>query len=151
MCKRLVLLFTIILLGVPGAGPAVQASDFPPVCEPGYTLVEEVCYKDVVTKVCKMVPETKKNRKTVYDCKVEEYCVPKCPSLFAYFRKGCANDCADCEPPRYRRILVKKEVVEECLGWKCVVEEVVERVPYTVYRKVPCAPAPAPAMPPPLP
>jgi hypothetical protein len=77
--------------------------------------------------------------------------VPCCPPLFACFRKPC-GDCASCEGPHCKKVLVKKQVTEECMGWKCVVEEVVERVPYTVYRKVPCAPplpipAPGPLLP----
>ena len=40
--------------------PVLVTPDFPGTCEPGYKIVEEVCYKEVCTKVCKVVPETKK-------------------------------------------------------------------------------------------
>ena len=40
-----------------------------------------------------------------------------------------------------RTILRKRIVTKEVPSTKCVVECVVETVPYTVYRKVPCPPA----------
>lgn len=116
--------------------------------EPRYVLVEEIRYHDVIRKHCKIVPDTKKISKTVYECKEENYCLPKCPHPLLGGSRGKGEDVCPyptCDKPRRRKVLVKKEVVEECPTFRCVVESVVERVPYKVYRKVPC-PAPA-AMP----
>lgn len=134
----------LVVLGFGGLA-AAHAADPPdkPVCEPGYTLVEEIQYREVVRKVCRLVPETKKVPRTVYEVKVVDYCQQKCPNPLACLKhKGEPACCGDCGKPRTRKVLVKKEVVDECPGYKCVVEEVVERVPCVVYRKVRCGEAP---------
>ena len=113
-----------------------SAAERPPACEPGCVLVEEVVWQEVVRKVCKAVPDVKKQRKTVYDVKEESYCLPACPSPFGCGARGGAAQAA----PRTRRILVKKEVVVEEPTVKYVVEDVVERVPCKVWRQVPCPP-----------
>jgi len=128
------------LLGMCRTAFAEELSLKKPTCEPGYTIVEEICYREVVKKVCRAVPDVQKIRKTVYAVKEEDFCVPKNPGLHLHGKKGCDElPCPECEHPRTRRILVKKEVVEEVHTVKCVVENVVELVPYKVYRKVPCA------------
>lgn len=111
----------------------------PPACEPGYTVVKEVVYKEVVRKVCREVCDVKKVTKWVYDCKTENFCLKQC-------RPGhkCSEDCASCKGPYQKNLLIKRMVVEEHPTTKCVVEEVVERVPCVVYRKVPCAAVPSP-------
>jgi len=126
-----------------------QAADAPPVCQPGYVIVEEITYQEVVRKCCKVVPEKIKTRRTVYGCKTEDYCLPRCPHPW-HGQSGCAEGapaaCPACSAPRTRQLLLKKEVVEEKSTFKCVVETVVEKVPCKVYRKVPCpGPGPIPA------
>lgn len=92
---------------------------------------QQIVYQDVVTHRCKLVPETKQVKKTVYEVKEVPFCLTKLPPLFGHHR-GC-DDCPECDCPRYKRVLVKKEIVcEEYCGTKCVVEEVVERVPCRV-------------------
>ena len=112
------------LLG--GAFPVPPPPGVKPPCEPGYTLVEEIQYQQVVRKVCKMVPDVKKVRKTVYETKEEDFCLSKKPNT--------------CGKPQTRKILIKKEIVEEVPTYRQVVESVVEVVPVKVYRKVPCPP-----------
>ena len=117
-----------------------------PACEPGFTMVAEVCYKDVVKKVCRLVPDVKKVSKWVYDCKSEDFCLKRCP----LHKDKCCNDCAECakcDRPRTKTVLLKKLVVEECPTTKCIVEEVCEKVAYTVYRKVPCGTTACPTVP----
>jgi hypothetical protein len=130
------------------AASAVSFADPPggkPGCEPGYVWVEETCYREVVTKCCKLVPDVKKVTRYVYDIKEEDFCLTKCRCPVCCKAKGhCAEQpCPECGKPRCKKRLVKREVVEERPRYKCVVECVVEKVPYTVYRKVPC-----PAVPP---
>jgi hypothetical protein len=131
-----------ISLALPGS--AAESTPAPAAaCDDGCTVVEEICYKDVVVRShCRLVPDTKTVKKTVYSYKTVAFCKPGCPNLLR--RCGDAEACTECECcPRYKRVLVKREIVEKKEGFKCVVEEEKERVPYTVYRRVPCAQAPA--------
>lgn len=107
-------------------------------------LVEETVYQPVVRTYCRMVPEVKKMKKTVYSFKDVPYCLTECPNPF--HRRGAGEACTTCEQcARCRRVLVKHEVTEEVPGYKCVVETVTEQVPCTIYRRVPCAEASKPA------
>ncbi|MCS6897762.1 MAG: hypothetical protein NZM29_07280, partial [Nitrospira sp.] len=108
-------------------------------CNGGYRIIEEVHYQDVVKKVCKVVPEVKKVEKWVYDYKTVDFCVPKC-SLHGTLENSCSScqPSMQCDRPMSKNVLIKRKVVEEVKTQKCVVETVVERVPYTIRRKVPC-------------
>ncbi len=110
-----------------------------PHCPPATTVVEETVMKEVTKFTCKWVPDVKKVRRTVYECREEPICLPRCGhcSLFGH-KPGCA-ECDRCEPPRMRRVLVKREIVEEKPTCKCVLEEVKEVIPVKVYRQVPCS------------
>lgn len=139
-------------------GHGLIKKNLPP-CEPGYQWVEEICYKDVERDVCKIVPDVIKHKKIVYTTKDDPFCIPhdgKNP-WHAIFKRGLGhghgcNTCKDgaCEPgkcpscdgPYCRKQLVKKEIVCEEPTTKCVVEKVVERVQYTVLKKVPCTTIP---------
>ncbi|MCI0462923.1 MAG: hypothetical protein L0Z62_38750 [Gemmataceae bacterium] len=116
----------------------------PPTCEPGYTYVPETHYREVVHKVCKPCPEVVKKKKWCYSCKTEEFCVTRNPCARG---DGHCGPGVKCAKPMTRNLLIKREVETECPETKCKIECVVERVPYTVWRKVPCPPgglAPAP-------
>ncbi|MBI3860555.1 MAG: hypothetical protein HY290_01520 [Planctomycetia bacterium] len=129
---------------IPGLAGEPAPSAVPcPGGDEGYTMVEKTCYREVVVRShCRLVPEIKSVKKTVYSYKDVAFCRPNCPNPVR--RCGDAEICTECECcPRYRRVLVKREVVEKKEGFKCVVEEEKERVPYTVYERVPCAAAPA--------
>jgi hypothetical protein len=113
-----------------------QAGEIP-ACEPGYRIVEEVCYKEVIHKVCRLVPDVKKVTKPVFEVKCIPYCQKKWPG------SGCQDccgkgPCPTCGKVRTRKVLMKKFVTCEEPITRCEVECVVERIPYTVYRKVPC-------------
>jgi hypothetical protein len=99
-----------------------------PYCEPGYQLVEEVVIQEVTRAVCKMVPETKK--KWVYSTIDAPYCV---------LDSHGNHHCPQCAGPYCRKLLVKRQIDEPCETLKCVTELIVEKVPVTIYRKVPCA------------
>ena len=101
-----------------------------PNCEPGYQIVEEVVIQEVTRAVCKMVPETKK--KWVYSTIDAPYCIQECSH-----GHGHAN-CPHCSGPYCRKLLVKRQIDEPCETMKCVTELIVEKVPVTIYRKVPC-------------
>lgn len=180
--KRILVLSLLCVAGV-----RTHAADIVPIhhkynlppCEPGYKYVEETCYKEVCRYVCKLVPDIVKTKKWVYSTKEDPFCIKESTScLGCLFNKGglghglglghshkgcgpegCAKvECPSCNGPHCRLLLVKKEVVCEEPSLKCVVEKVVEVVPYTVCKKVPCTtnapgsvvPAAPPASPLPL-
>jgi hypothetical protein len=94
---------------------------------------EQIVYKDCITHRCRLVPDNRPIKKTVYEVKEVPFCLPKLPSFCSLFHhKGCCDSCGcvECECPRYKKVLVKKEIVcGEICGYKCEVEEVVTRVP----------------------
>lgn len=152
---RRLLVCCVMALG-PALVPLSASGFFPhhsrPHCEPGYTLVEEVCYIDVVRKCCKPVPDVKKTVKWVYDCKTEDFCLTKCPLHGSHRHHDCGQ-CVECGKVLTKKLLIKKAVVVETPATKCIVETFVEKVPHITYRKVPCAPGcPTPgAIPEPIP
>jgi hypothetical protein len=111
-------------------------------CENGAMIDGENCCREVVVSSrCRWVPETKTVKKTVYSYKNVPYCQPNCPNPL--HRCGAAEKCTECECcPRYKRVLVKREVVEKVETWKCVVEEEKQQVPSPASRHVPAAQAP---------
>lgn len=164
-----VMAVTVRSADLPPAQPILDSSVYPAscqsqgraCCEPGYRIVEEICYQDVVRKCCKVVPDVKKVTHTIYDCKCEDYCLPRCnclchhcksceePCQGCFGSEGCLkshcdplNLCPMCGKPRVKKILMKKIITEECPTFKCVVECYVEKVPVKVYRKVPCCQGP---------
>jgi hypothetical protein len=93
----------------------------------------QIVYHDVVSHRCKLVPDKKQIKKTVYEVKEVPFCLHKLPPLFSHHHGDCCDDCPECDCPRYKRVLIKREIVcEEVCGTKCVVEEFVERVPCRV-------------------
>lgn len=82
------------------------------------------CYQEVVTYRCKMVPDNKPIKKTVYECKEVPYCEHK---LSKFGHCDCCPECQAC--PKFKKVLIKREIVtgEKC-GTKCVPEAVVARV-----------------------
>jgi hypothetical protein len=89
-------------------------------------------YHDCITHSCRLVPEVKPIKKTVYEVREVPYCVKKLPPLWALLHHhGCdCEACAECDCVRYKKVLVKKEVIcgEICTS-QCVVEQHIERVP----------------------
>jgi hypothetical protein len=121
-------------------GAAVQAyspqdpPQMPASCEPGFTYVQAVEYKEIEHTFCKRVPD--KRTKWVYCSKPAIYCLsPLCGHHHKHDCDG-GDCCQDCKERHCRRTLWKKKVEWEC-GTKCVVETVKEKVPCTVWRKVP--------------
>ena len=88
---------------------------------------------DVASYRCVKAPEVKPVTKTQYDVKTVPFCLPK----LAGFLRGCCP--LDCDHPRFKRVLMKRDVnVEPICDVKCVVEAV-----------IPPAPAPCPHCSPP--
>lgn len=84
-----------------------------------------VCHKEVVTHRCRMVEERKPIKKTVYECKEVPYCEHKLPR---FLQSSCCPECSDCV--KYKKVLVKREITcGETTKMKCVVEEVIHKVP----------------------
>src|SRR5207253_4318073 len=77
---------------------------------------------ECVTHSCKLVPETKQIKKTVYEVQEVPYCLKKLPPICSLFHHhGCDCEmCAECQCPRYKKVLVKKEIVcKEICTSKC--------------------------------
>lgn len=77
---------------------------------------------------CKIKTETKPIKKWVYECKLVPYCLHRPSKPFATQDSGCCPACEDC--PRFKRVLIKREIVvgEKC-ETKCVPEEVPANCP----------------------
>lgn len=138
------LAFGMLLVSVPASADGILKKHHGrPECEPGYRIVEEVVMQEVTRAVCKMVPETKK--KWVYSWVDDPFCIQD---------RHHPHDCPNCTGPFCRKLLVKRQIDEPCQTLKCVTELITERVPVTVYRKVPCdsaRPEVLPVMPTPAP
>lgn len=116
-----------------------------PTCEPGYVWVEETCFHDVERFCCKMVPDKKTRTKHVYSTKNDPFCEKNAGGLGLLQRlfhpcSSCCDsgECPTCDGPHCRVQLVKKSVKCEEPTMKCVIERTVEKVPYTVRKKVRC-------------
>jgi hypothetical protein len=87
-----------------------------------YAAPEQVPCQDCLTHRCVLVPETKPIKKIVYEVHEVPYCLKKLPPLFSFHKHGC-DECAECDCVRYKKVLVKKEVVcGEICTTKCVPE-----------------------------
>ena len=85
----------------------------------------EAIQKDCVSHRCVLVPEKKQIKKTIYEVKEVPFCLHKLPPLHGHHHGGCCDKCAECGCVRYKRVLLKKEIVcEEICTTKCVVEEI---------------------------
>lgn len=118
-------LWLLIALVVPRAGLAVASDNIIFTPCPRCQAAEGVCYKEVVTHRCRLVEERKPIKKTVYECREVPYCEQQLPRFLS---SNCCPDCKDCV--KYKKVLVKKEITcGETCTWKCIVEEVVHKVP----------------------
>lgn len=76
----------------------------------------EVCDCDE----CVVVPDTKTTKKWIYSTKLVPFCVKSCPNPFKCRQDGCES-CTECEScVRYKRVLIKREVVTKTEGFKCI-------------------------------
>jgi hypothetical protein len=112
--QRSALRCVLFLLGSLAAWTAIVSAD---------EAVPAACCPDGCGKICVRVPDVLKTPRTIYDCKCEDYCAPRC-SLRALLGGlcGCGDTC--CGPVRTRKILLKKVVTDECPTTKCVVQQV---------------------------
>jgi hypothetical protein len=119
MNLRTMIASSIVCASIPAIW--LPAADAPP-----YVIAEQAPPCKCIEHSCKLVPETKKIMKTVYEVKEVPYCLKKLPPLCSLFHHhGCDCEmCAECQCPRYKKVLVKKEVVcKEICTTKCVIEE----------------------------
>ena len=69
---------------------------------------------------CTIVPDVKTTKKWVYSTKLVPYCRTKCPNPLKCRHDSCET-CPNCEEcVRYKRVLIKREVVTKKNGYKCV-------------------------------
>jgi len=100
------------------------AADAPPAY---YQQPEQAPCQDCIAHHCVLVPETKQIKKTVYEVQEVPYCLKKLPPLFSFHKRGC-DDCAECDCVRYKKVLVKREIVcQEICTTKCVPEACVAK------------------------
>jgi hypothetical protein len=132
---------TIAALGSALAATYLTAAEFFPGhhghCQ-NCQVVEETVYQDVITHRCRLHPDKKQKKETVYSVKEVPFCLHKLTCSLKH--DTCCDKCKECECcARYKKVLVKKEVVvcEECTT-KCVPEAIVTRVPCKVQRVIPC-------------
>jgi hypothetical protein len=97
-------------LAAASGGVEVRAADPPPACP-----APPPC------KVC--VVEPKPTTRTVYGCKAEEYCVPRCSLLELLLGGHCGCDDGSCCELRVRHRLVVKRV-PGCDTKQCIVHEI---------------------------
>lgn len=139
----LMLAVALAASGIAAAQDAQFVAGPCPHCPP-----EQIVYRDVVTHRCVQVPDTRQIKKTVYEVQEVPFCLPKLPPFLSLFHHQCCDECVECACPRYKKVLVKKEIVcAEICGTKCVIEEVVERVPCRVCG-TPCPQCAAAGLPP---
>lgn len=76
----------------------------------------EVCGSDQ----CVVVPDTKTTKKWAYSTRLVPFCVKSCPNPFKC-RHAASQSCPSCEScVRYKRVLIKREVVTKTAGFKCI-------------------------------
>src|SRR4051812_6993016 len=112
MRRHLLLLGVAFMIGAacPPARAQETYAERPATCEPGFTYVETVEYREVERRICKLAPD--KRTKWVYRTEPDYFCVPACPWP-GLCRHGCPT-CTDCEGPRCRPKLFKKLVEYDC-------------------------------------
>lgn len=108
----------------PSAAPAIMSPSTPSAPVTPSTDLTMACPQ--LHKIC--VCEPKHNTKTIYACKCEEYCLPRC-SFFSLFRGKCDCDNGHCGDVRIRHRLVVKKV-EDRDTKQCVVREVPLSCPF---------------------
>lgn len=116
----------VVYLGLVSSGPLVNTTigaDCPP---PVYAEPSPASPCRSATHSCHLVPDLKQIKKTVYEVREEPYCLKRLPPLLSLWHRHC-DDCGagdECQCVRYRKVLVKKEIVcEETCGTKCLVHE----------------------------
>ena len=112
-------LATAAACGAPQVGQGGEASA-PPCAQ------DQCVYQDCISHSCQLKPDVKQIKKTVYEVQEVPFCLKKLPPLCSLFHHhGCdCEQCAECQCPRYKKVLVKKEIVcKEICTSKCVVEE----------------------------
>jgi hypothetical protein len=124
------------------------------VCCTEWKNVQETCVRECVRTVCKPVCEMRTVTRCVRDCHYETCCVPGHRSLKLVREPGCCNvdPCSGCTthsfsswklawcegPPRTkcRKVYTTRQVCEQVPCTRYVKECVVEKVPYTVCKRV---------------
>ncbi len=85
---------------------------------------------------CQLVSEQKPIKKTVYECREVPFCLHELPKF------GHCECCPECGCVRFKRVLVKKEIV---VGYECVTRCVPQPLGKPAPAKeMPPAPVPAP-------
>ena len=75
-----------------------------------FSVSDQTVCADCIAHHCVLVPETRQIKKTVYEVQEVPYCLKKLPPLFS-FHRHCRDECIECDCVRYKKVLVKKEVV----------------------------------------
>lgn len=106
--------------GRPGAAPAPAPTVDAP---PGATGQTTLCCPE---------PAKRKITRVLYDCKCEDYCLPRCNCKCWLWWKQClpcGELCVECGQPRVRHVLLKKIVTDECPTVNCVLKKCGDKPP----------------------
>lgn len=113
---------------------AIRANDTfaPPPAQAPVQAPAKDAYPECVDYRCKLVTEQKPIKKTVYECREVPFCLHVLPKF------GHCDCCPECGCVRFKKVLVKKEIV---VGYECVTKCVPEALP-------PCGPSKGAPQPP---
>lgn len=114
---------------------AAPASEFlaPPQQTPVQT--DKWNMSDCMDYGCRIVTENKPIKKTVYECRDVPFCLHRLPK---FGHHGC---CPECGCTRFKRVLVKKEII---VGYECITKCVPEPLGKFGPEKTPALAPPAP-------
>lgn len=128
------ILFSLVAIAASLAALALRANDTfapPPAQAPVQAQIKDG-WSGCLDYSCKLVTEQKPIKKTVYECREVPFCLHELP------RFGHCESCPQCGCVRFKKVLVKKEIV---VGYECVTKCVPEALP-------PCGPSKGVVQPP---
>lgn len=120
---RYTILHAALLMAM--AAVTLRANEFfaPPAQAPAQAPSKDY-WPECVDYTCKLVTEQKPIKKTVYECREVPFCLHELPKF------GHCECCPQCGCVRFKKVLVKKEII---VGYECVTKCVPEALP-------PCGP-----------
>ena len=128
--------FLSLVLLASFATVAIRANDAfaPPAAQAPAQAPAKDYSPECVDYTCKLVPEQKPINKTVYECREVPFCLHALPKF------GHCDSCPECGCVRFKKVLVKKEII---VGYECTTKCVPEALkPYGPSKGVQQAPAP---------
>jgi hypothetical protein len=116
------ILLIALILAASLATVVLRANDnlAPPAAQAPAQAPAKDSWPECVDYTCKLVPEQKPIKKTVYECREVPFCLHELP------RFGHCDSCPQCGCVRFKKVLVKKEII---VGYECATKCVPEALP----------------------